>query len=82
MGAFPSQDIPGNVVSKIGLTTKRIGDKEFSDRVILHFGPCNTFQTGTVIIFKSEKELLLGFRDYIIKRTRIYRITETILCTI
>ena len=63
-GKFPDPNILGDACFQIAVTLKRLGETEIYEKVCL----CYKKTSGPdVISFDTERELLMGFRDYIIK---------------
>ena len=63
-GKFPDPNLPGDCVFQIAVTLKRFGEKEIYKRVCL----CYKKTSGPdVISFDTERELLLGFRKFLIE---------------
>ena len=64
-GKFPDADIPGDACFQIAVTLKRMGESEIYEKVCL----CYKKTTGEhVISFDTERELLLAFKNYVIKK--------------
>ena len=63
-GKFPDADILGDACFQIAVTLKRMGEKEIYEKVCL----CYKKTSGiNVVSFESEYDLLIGFKDYIVK---------------
>lgn len=63
-GKFPDADILGDACFQIAVTLKRMGEKEIYEKVCL----CYKKTSGiNVVSFESEHDLLIGFKDYIVK---------------
>jgi DNA polymerase elongation subunit (family B) len=67
-GKFPDADIQGDACFQIAITLKRQGETELYDKTCLCYKPTATNLEGcTIVNFDTERELLLGFRDYVLK---------------
>jgi DNA polymerase delta subunit 1 len=66
-GKFPNADIPDDACFQIAVTLKRLGDSEVYDKTCLCYKQTAPVDGCTIISFDTERELLLGFRDYILK---------------
>ena len=63
-GKFPDPNILGDACFQIAVTLKRMGEKEIYEKVCL----CYKKTTGAdMVSFDTERDLLIGFRDYIVK---------------
>jgi DNA polymerase delta subunit 1 len=63
-GKFPDADILGDACFQIAVTLKRMGEKDIYEKVCL----CYKKTSGiNVVSFESERDLLIGFKDYIVK---------------
>ena len=65
IGIFPQ--LEGDQIIQIGTTTHCYGEKECNYKSILTLGSCDPIEGVEVIACESEKELLLKWRDLIIK---------------
>ena len=64
-GKFPDADIPGDACFQIAVTLKRMGETEIYEKVCL----CYKKTSGEhVVSYETERELLLAFKDYVVKR--------------
>ena len=67
-GKFPDADIPGDACFQIAITLKRQGETELFDKTCLCYKPTATdLDDSNIFNFETEKDLLMGFRDYLIK---------------
>jgi DNA polymerase delta subunit 1 len=63
-GKFPDPNLPGDCVFQIAVTLKRFGESEIYKKVCL----CYKKTSGPdVISFATERELLLGFKKFLIE---------------
>ena len=63
-GKFPDPNIAGDACFQIAVTLKRMGEKEIYEKVCL----CYKKTTGAdVVSFDTERDLLIGFRDWIVE---------------
>ncbi len=63
-GKFPDADIAGDACFQIAVTLKRMGEKDIYEKVCL----CYKKTSGVdVVSFDTERELLIGFRDWVVK---------------
>jgi DNA polymerase delta subunit 1 len=63
-GKFPDANIPGDACFQIAVTLKRMGEKDIYEKVCL----CYKKTTGVdVVSFDTERDLLIGFRDWIVE---------------
>jgi DNA polymerase elongation subunit (family B) len=65
IGIFPQ--LEGDQIIQIGTTTHCYGEKECNYKSILTLGSCDPIEGVEVIACESEKELLMKWRDLIIK---------------
>lgn len=63
-GKFPNADEPGDAVFQIAITLRRLGEKDIYEKTCLCYKPTDA---DNVTCFESEKDLLMGFHDYMIK---------------
>ena len=66
-GKFPDPTIKGDACFQIAFTLKRQGEKEFYDKTCLCYKKTDPIEGCNIINYDTESELLMGFRDYIIK---------------
>lgn len=67
-GKFPSADIPEDACFQIAITLKRHGETELFDKTCLCYKKTDPDLAGcNIVSFETERELLLGFRDYLVK---------------
>jgi len=66
-GKFPDPDIEGDACFQIAITLKYQGQTELFDKTCLCYKKTSPRDDCTIISFDTEKELLMGFHDYIIK---------------
>jgi DNA polymerase delta subunit 1 len=63
-GKFPDPNIAGDACFQIAVTLKRMGETEIYKKVCL----CYKQTSGAdVVSFDTERDLLIGFRDFIVK---------------
>ena len=68
-GKFPSADIPEDACFQIAITLKRHGQSELFDKTCLCYKNTDANLDGcNIVTYNTERELLLGFRDYIIEK--------------
>ena len=66
-GKFPDADVEGDSCFQIAFTLRRQGEKEFFDKTCLCYKKTNTDLEGcTIVNFDTERELMEGFRNYIV----------------
>lgn len=63
-GLFPDADVPGDAVFQIAITLRRLGEKDIYKRVCLCYKPT---EADNVTCFESERDLLMGFHDFLMK---------------
>lgn len=66
-GKFPDADIQDDATFQVAFTLKRQGETEIYDKTCLCYKKTDPLEGSNVISFKTEKELLMATRDYIIK---------------
>lgn len=67
-GKFPDADVEGDACFQIAFSLRRQGNPEYVDKTCLCYKKTNTDLEGCKIVnFDTEKELLEGFREYVIK---------------
>jgi len=66
-GKFPDADIEGDAVFQIAVTLRRLGTPEIYDKTCLCYKKTSDVEGSTIISFETEKELLLGFSEYVVK---------------
>jgi DNA polymerase delta subunit 1 len=67
-GKFPDADVEGDACFQIAFSLRRQGSPEYIDKTCLCYKKTNTDLEGCNIVnFETEKDLLEGFRDYVIK---------------
>lgn len=66
-GKFPDADIQGDACFQIAITLKYQGQTELFDKTCLCYKKTSPRDDCTIVSFESERELLMGFHDYIVK---------------
>jgi DNA polymerase elongation subunit (family B) len=66
-GKFPDPDIEGDCVFQIAITLRRLGNPDIYDKTCLCYKKTSPVEGYTITSYDTEKDLLLGFRDYVIK---------------
>ena len=67
-GKFPNAEVEGDVCFQIAFTLRRHGQADFFDKTCLCYKRTDTDLEGSRIVnFETERDLLHGFRDYLIK---------------
>jgi DNA polymerase elongation subunit (family B) len=66
-GSFPMPDVLENQIIQIGCVFQKYGESEPYLKVMLSLNTCDDIENTKVICFKTEAELLLGFKDLIRK---------------
>jgi DNA polymerase delta subunit 1 len=66
-GKFPDADIEGDAVFQIAVTLRRLGTPEIYDKTCLCYKKTSPVDGFTIVSFDTEKDLLLGFREYVLK---------------
>ena len=66
-GKFPDADIEGDACFQIAITLKYQGQTELFDKTCLCYKKTSPRDDCTIVSFDSERDLLMGFHDYIIK---------------
>lgn len=62
-GGFPKPNRPGDAIITIGTTFRKYGDKESCLIVVHSLKPCPEIPGAVIVNCKTEKELLLSWRD-------------------
>ena len=65
-GMFPDPHEPHDCVFQIAITLCRLGSTDIYDKTCLCFPKTDNVIDGNIISFDTERELLLGFRDYVV----------------
>ena len=66
-GKFPDPTIPGDEIFQIAISLCKLGSTDIYEKICLCSPRTSDTPGGTIQSFDSEKDLLLGFRDYINK---------------
>lgn len=67
-GKFPDADVEGDACFQIAFTLRRHGEAEIFDRTCLCYKRTDPDLEGCRIVnFETERELLQGFRDYLVE---------------
>ena len=66
-GKFPDADIEGDACFQIAITLKYQGQTELFDKTCLCYKKTSPRDDCTIVSFDTERDLLMGFHDYIIK---------------
>ena len=66
-GKFPDADIADDACFQIAFTLKRHGQTELFDKTCLCYKNTSPRDDCTIVSYETEKDLLMGFHDYIIK---------------
>lgn len=66
-GKFPDADIEDDACFQIAVTLKRQGSPEIYEKTCLCYKQTSPRDDCTIVSYSSELELLMGFKDYIIK---------------
>ena len=66
-GKFPDADIEDDACFQIAITLKRQGHSELYDRTCLCYKTTSPRDDCTIVSYQTEKELLMGFHEYVNK---------------
>jgi DNA polymerase elongation subunit (family B) len=66
-GKFPDADIEADACFQIAITLKRQGTSEIYDKTCLCYKKTSPREDCTIVSFDTEKDLLMGFRNYVNK---------------
>jgi len=66
-GKFPDADIQDDACFQIAVTLKRQGSTEIYEKTCLCYKETTPREDCTIVSYPTEKELLMGFKDYIVK---------------
>lgn len=66
-GGFPQPERPDDYIFQIGMTLSKLGETECYRKILLCMKETDPIDGVEVYCFDTEKELILAFRDWIIK---------------
>ena len=66
-GKFPNPEIHGDCVFQIAFSLKYQGSDEFFDKTCLCYKQTSELEGCNIVSYNTEKELLMGFKNYIEK---------------
>ena len=66
-GKFPDADIQDDACFQIAITLKRQGSTEMFDKTCLCYKKTTSRDDCTIVSYSTEKELLMGFKEYLVK---------------
>ena len=66
-GEFPDADVQGDEIFQIGITLKRLGEKEIYNHTCLCYKQTSPVEGTDIICYETERELLIGFSEFIRK---------------
>jgi DNA polymerase delta subunit 1 len=66
-GKFPDADIQDDACFQIAVTLKHQGSTEIYEKTCLCYKETTPREDCTIVSYPTEKELLMGFKDYIVK---------------
>lgn len=66
-GEFPDADVEGDEVFQIGITLKRLGEKDIYNHTCLCYKKTTPVEGADIVCYETERELLMGFSNFIKK---------------
>jgi len=66
-GEFPDADVEGDEIFQIGITLKRLGEKEIYNHTCLCYKQTSPVEGAEIICYETERDLLIGFSEFIRK---------------
>lgn len=64
-GEFPDADVEGDEVFQIGITLKRLGEKDIYNHTCLCYKKTADVEGVDIVCYDTERDLLIGFADFI-----------------